>query len=132
MSDDAVTLDAIRARWSDAGPWRVAESVDDDVPIVEIVDADGATLLYELGPDESERALLQLAAAAPADVRALLAAVAQAEAEAAAYRMLQVDLWKLIGRCDMAFELITEAKLLGPAKKTARQLRAEIRKASGA
>lgn len=52
-----------------------------------------------------------------------------AEAEAAAYRMLQVDLWKLIGRCDMAFELITEAKLLGPAKKTARQLRAEIKKA---
>jgi hypothetical protein len=54
----------------------------------------------------------------------------QAEAEAAAYRMLHVDLWKLIGRCDMAFELISEAKLLGPAKQTARQLRAEIKKAS--
>lgn len=55
----------------------------------------------------------------------------QAEAEAVAYRMLHIDLWKLIGRCDMAFEMIMEAKLLGPAKQTARQLRAEIRQASG-
>ena len=42
------------------------------------------------------------------------------------------SLWRLIGRCDMAFELIAAAKLLGPVKKIAEQLGAEIKKASGA
>lgn len=34
--------------------------------------------------------------------------------------------WKLIGRCDFAFQLITTNKTLTAAKRTARQLRADI------
>ena len=57
--------------------------------------------------------------------------VQRAEAELATLRQAHADAWTLLGRCDMAFELIGEAKLLGPAKKTAKELRAEIAKASG-
>jgi hypothetical protein len=41
-----------------------------------------------------------------------------------------MSVYTLLGRCDMAFEMITEAKLLSVARKTAKQLRAEIAKAS--
>jgi hypothetical protein len=40
------------------------------------------------------------------------------------------DAWKLIGRCDMAFELISVAGTRAEIKQRARQMRAEIKKAS--
>lgn len=41
------------------------------------------------------------------------------------------DAWILLGRCDLAFELISTAKSLTTTKRTATQLRGEIKKASG-
>lgn len=58
----------------------------------------------------------------------------QAEAmreRADAAETAHADAWKLIGRCDIAFELISTAQTLSAAKRAAQQLRDEIKKASG-
>lgn len=41
------------------------------------------------------------------------------------------DAWRLIGRCDMAFELISVAGTRAEIKQRARKMRNEIKKASG-
>jgi hypothetical protein len=42
-----------------------------------------------------------------------------------------LDAWKLIGRCDMAFELVEVARSIRGARARASEMRAEIKKASG-
>lgn len=46
------------------------------------------------------------------------------------YHKSHGEAWKLIGRCDMAFEQIAAARLLDHRKRIAKQMRDEIKKAS--
>lgn len=46
-------------------------------------------------------------------------------------RTAHVDTWKLIGRCDMSFELVEGAKTIRDARARASDMRDEIKKASG-
>lgn len=83
-------------------------------------------------PDDSEalRSLNELIAAYGAHEKLLTERAERAEAEATAFRLAHADVWRLVGRCDLAFELIETSMLLSTAKRTAKQLHAEIKKAS--
>lgn len=53
----------------------------------------------------------------------------ESDERAALAQLALAGAWKLIGRCDMAFELIATAVALGTARKAARKLRTEIAQA---
>jgi hypothetical protein len=46
--------------------------------------------------------------------------------------LTQVRLWQLLGRCSMAFDLLTTARKLGDVHEVAAQMLAEIKKATEA
>lgn len=50
----------------------------------------------------------------------------QATAATLAYGQAHAEAWRLIGRCDLSFELIANAQSLRATKKAARRMRAEI------
>jgi hypothetical protein len=86
----------------------------------------GAGVVVYLRPS-SDHALSEEVATAAAD----LATVEQLRTELAAAKRLLETTWRLLGRCDMAFELISTNQTLTTARRTARQMREEIKKASG-
>jgi hypothetical protein len=99
--------------------------------IIAVYDRHGAYSEAELAAVilrlERERdAALQEAKRAETKEHAWTEIGAQAETEAAQARQALADAWKLLGRCDMAFELIATARSLRTAKETARKLRSEI------
>lgn len=52
-------------------------------------------------------------------------------AETIALRVAYADVWTLVGRCDMALELVERAPSASATKRIAIQMRSEIKKASG-
>lgn len=86
-----------------------------------------------IDPEVLERKINQIAASSlDPDAAERLAGIAQMLlASLQDYHRRTHDAWVLIGRCDMALELIEFARDQRGARLQAREMRAEIKKASG-
>jgi hypothetical protein len=61
---------------------------------------------------------------------AALGDIAMLERYITELRAANVAAWKLLGRCELAFELISTARSVVTARQTAKQLQAEIKRAA--
>lgn len=61
---------------------------------------------------------------------AAIAHIAMLERYIAELRVANVAAWKLLGRCELAFELISTARSVVTARETAKKLQGEIEQAA--